>query len=345
MLTSSQLTPTATGSPLVGSHHHSSLPLLCESPNFFRRCSLVHPLWSLRLLTQLPLVCRWFLATLKILYFFLKLFFPLSRENSWYYCFLICSQKIVIKQTWASHKWYSWAHVCISVGAMFCVVGVLLLRTGLPISFEAHYWSQRRGRDPWWLTRVCVTSLLWSLPCPGPLQEYGLLALTHQLLVKVPIPLIAGISSRKEEILVWLSLCMCFCFSGCDQEPFMADGAAYMSSLFLVPVPIAYIHTVKSPGTSWHLWNVKCVCQWGKLNRNPVFLCELTLCYHLPSLVLYKMLCFLTGWLIVVYLGFQGHELMTFCFQGSKGLWGPSDKMESDHWHHHSYLFLCFTLT
>lgn len=159
--------------------------------------------------------------------------------------------------------------------------------------FEAHCWSQRRGRDPWWLRRVCVTTLLWSLLCPGPLQEYSLLAATHQLLVKVPIPFMAGISSSKEESLVWLSSCMWFCFSGCDQEPFMADGAAYMSSLFLVY--IAYTHSVKSPGTSWHLWNVKCVCQWGKLNRKLVFLCELTLCYHLPFLVLYKMLCFLTG--------------------------------------------------
>lgn len=163
---------------------------------------------SLRLLTQLPLVCRWFLVTLKILYFLFKAVFPLSREDSWYYCFLICSQKIVMKQTWASHEWYSWAHVCISLGAVFCVVGVLLLRTGLPISFEAHCWSQRRDRDPWWLRRVCVTSLLWSLPCPGPLQEYSLLAPTHHLLVKVPITLMVGISSRKEAFLCgYLHVC------------------------------------------------------------------------------------------------------------------------------------------
>lgn len=136
MLTSSQLTPTPTEYPLVDSHHHSSLLPLHESPNFFRRCSLVHPPWSLWGFLH---NCHWyvdgFLQPWTFNSFFFKLFFPLSRENSWYY-FLICSQKIVIKQIWASHEWYSWAHVCISLGAVFCVFGILLLRTGVPISLR-----------------------------------------------------------------------------------------------------------------------------------------------------------------------------------------------------------------
>lgn len=48
------------------------------------------------------------------------------------------------------------------------------------------------------------------------------------------------------------------------------------------------------------------------------------------------LLYFLTRWLIAVYLDRQGLNLY---LQG-KGLWGPNEEVESNHWQRLCYLFL-----
>lgn len=89
--------------PGVWALHGSLLLPMCDSPTFSGDVprSTHHSLPELLTVATCFLqlyVDGGFLATLRILYLFVEAVFPLSRENSWYYCFLICSHKVVIKQ-------------------------------------------------------------------------------------------------------------------------------------------------------------------------------------------------------------------------------------------------------
>lgn len=54
----------------------------------------------------------------------------------------------------------------------------------------------------------------------------------------------------------------------------MANGAAYISLVSVVPLSIAHSHTDNSPRISWQLGDVKCSGLWRRLCRKPVSLHE-----------------------------------------------------------------------
>lgn len=142
------------------------------------------------------------------------------------------------------------ARVCAPAGAAFRVVRVLLLRLA-PVSFVARH-RGRGGRNP---SGVCVTSLPWSLPRPGPLHGDAARWL-----------LASGFWSGS------VFLMACGFASEAGTENLLWQTSVYTSRGFFVPVPVTYVPTQKSRQNVLAAVTVKRVCVRGRLRGTPVSL-------------------------------------------------------------------------